>query len=60
MTDIEATLMSDVAQCGDADAGLGRKDLSQGCEAGSGGAACSEDIINQQKMSDSAFFHQDC
>ena len=60
MTDIEATLMSDVAQCGDADADRGRYDGTQGCETGSGGASGGKDIINQQKMSDSAFFHQDC
>lgn len=60
MIDIEATLMSDVAQCGDTDADRGRYDGTQGSEAGSGGASGSEDIVDQQKMSDSAFFHQGC
>ena len=45
MIDIEATLMSDVAQYGDTDADRGRYDGAQGSEAGSGGAAGSEYMI---------------
>ena len=57
---IEAKSMSDVAQCGDTDADRGRYDGTQGSETGSGGASGGKDIVNQQKMSDSAFFHQGC
>ena len=43
-----------------ADADLRREDGPQSLEAGMKGAAGSEDIVDQQKMSDSAFFHQGC